>query len=67
VDRLDQAGQGGLVGFVADVPFGCPEQLRMGEHPGTAGHPGESEIGGIGQQRRHQRHAVFGQGSGAQM
>jgi hypothetical protein len=40
VDRVDQTSKTGLIGFVADVPFGNPEQLRMAENLGTAGHSG---------------------------
>jgi len=43
------------------------KQLRMAEHPGTAGHSGEPEIGRVSQDRCHQRHAVFGWISGTKM
>ena len=39
----------------------------MAENLRAAGHPGEPEIGGVGEQRRHQRHAVLGRRSRAQM
>jgi hypothetical protein len=29
VDRIDQTGQSGLVGLIAEVPFGSPKELRM--------------------------------------
>ena len=39
----------------------------MAENLGAASHSGEPEIGGVGEQRRHQRHAIFGRRSRAQM
>jgi hypothetical protein len=39
----------------------------MAENLGAAGHSGEPEIGGVGKQRRHQRHALFRRRSRAQM
>ena len=33
VDRIDQAGQSGLVGLIAEVPLGSPEEPSMAEHP----------------------------------
>lgn len=35
VDRVDQAGESGLVGLIAEVPFGSPKQLSMAVHSGT--------------------------------
>ena len=64
---IDQTGKTGLIGFIADVPFGNPEQLRMAENLGAAGHSGEPEIGGVGEQRRHQSYVVVGRRSRAQM
>ena len=39
----------------------------MAENLRAAGHSGEPEIGGVGEQRRHQRDVVLGRRSGAQM
>ncbi len=51
VYRFDQASESGLISFVADMPFGDPNQLRMAESLGAMGHPGKPEIGGVGEQR----------------
>src|SRR5271166_7095892 len=53
-DRIDQAGQSGLVGLIAKVPFSSPKKPSMAEHPGTPCHAGEPEVGGVGQHGRHQ-------------
>ena len=60
MDRINQTRKAGLIGFVADVPFGNPEQLCMAENLRAAGHAGEPEIGGVSKKRRHQSHVVLG-------
>ena len=53
VDLVDQTGQSGLVGLIAEVPFGSPKELRMAEHSGTLCHARESEVGRVGQHCGH--------------
>ena len=54
MDGVDETGERGLIGLVAHMPFGDPQQPGMAEGPGAAGHAREAEIGGVGEQRRHQ-------------
>ena len=67
VDRIDQAGQSGLVGLIAEVPFSSPEEPSMAEHSGTPRHAREPEVGGVGQHCRHQCERIFWYRAGAQV
>ena len=53
MDRIDQASESGLVGLIAEVPFGSPKELSMAEHSGTPCHARKSEIGRVGQHCGH--------------
>ncbi len=67
MDRIDQAGQSGLVGLIAEVPFGSPEEPSMAEHPGTPRHAREPEVGGVGQHGGHQNDRILRYRAGAQV
>jgi hypothetical protein len=53
VDGIDQAGQSGLVGFIAEVPFGSPKELSMTKHSRTPCHAREPEVSRVGQHCGH--------------
>ena len=63
----DETGKRGLIGFVAHVPFGDPQQPGMAESPGAAGHARQAEIGGVGEYGGHQGSRVVGRRAGPQM
>ena len=67
MNGVDQTSERGLIGFVAHMPFGDPEQPGMAESPGAAGHAREAEIGGVGEHGRHQGSRIVRRRAGAQM
>ena len=60
VNGVDEAGERGLIGLVAHVPFRDPQQPGMAESPRAAGHAREAEIGGVGEHGGHQGSRVVG-------
>ena len=46
---VDDRGQGGGVGLVADVPLGGPDEPGVGHAFGRLGHAREAEIGAVGE------------------
>ena len=67
VNCIDETGERRLIGLVAHMPFGGPEQLGMRGDSGAARHPREAEIGGVGEQGGHQRENVLRRRAAAQM
>ena len=67
VNGVDETGERGLIGLVAHMPFGDPQQPGMAESPGAAGHAREAEIGGVGEHGRHQGSRIVRRRAGSQM
>ena len=67
VNRVDKTSESSLIGLVAHVPFGDPQQPGMAEGSGAARHAREAEIGGVGEHGRHQGARVIRRRAGAQM
>ncbi len=58
--KVDQAGEGGRVGFLADMPVMRPSQLAQSGAPTSVGHRGQPEIDPVRQDRGQQRFFVVG-------
>ena len=67
MNGVEETGKRGLIGLVAHVPFGDPQQPGMAESPGAAGHAREAEIGGVGEHGGHQGSRVVRWRAGSQM
>ena len=52
---VDDRGERAGIGFVADMPFGGPQQPGMGRPARAFRHAGQAEIGAISEDRAHQR------------
>jgi hypothetical protein len=57
---VDQFGQGGGVGVVADVPGGQPRQSGVGGAGAGLGHFGQAEVDGVGKYCAEEQVAVLG-------
>ena len=67
MNGVDKTGERGLIGLVANMPFGDPQQPGMAESSSAASHAREAEIGGVGEHGRHQGPRVVRWRAGAQM
>ena len=67
MNGVDQARERGLIGLVAHMPLGDPQQPGMAEGSGAARHARQAEIGGVGEHGRHQGVRVVRRRAGAQM
>ena len=64
---IHQVGQGGAVGFVADVPGLQPCQLGIGGAGAGFGHLGQTKVNAVSQEGGHQQGFVLGHVAGLQV
>jgi hypothetical protein len=67
VDRIDQAGKTGLIGFVADMPLGVHSSFEVAENSRNGGPFARDRDSSRRPTPGHERNAVLGRRSGAQM